>query len=556
MNVTILRAQVWSLFRLTWLELIVRFLTPLALVCAIMRTTGIVDYFAGSFLLECLLLSSLTSLLWLKSFEHRATNAFPFQLGFVHPIPDLWLAALPLGWLMLTNALLYVTLASVTQLVLGHPFPVFSMIPFILLATAGIAMLAWSSTRFVERVIGAILLGFIMFRWFQGRLSVLDSVSVAPLDWAHAFRSTPMELMLGFGGSLLFSLICIASIRRQRHGDTEPLLGWRDLFSNSFSERLERRAGFTSTREAQGWFEYRRAGFRGVGITLVAIFMLATGLSATASGADLLGGLLFYSALFFSPLVLVVAVTEGVLGLDYRGHTSRLSPYEATLPRTESTSVLLKLGVALGITLNGWGAISLATHGIFEAMDPDIPIPSLSKLLAKLVSHHPPNIAMWFAMWSVIGFALVIALCAATVLVVVSVGYFLPRIRKHVVWAASLTFCAIVPIPVSIVEDLTGNDLQILFDLWLVVWGVFLVGTTAFSLHKLHQGGHSGRLFILGCTFCWTALLAMTLSLSVDGGFDPFQVRLPVACFTLGLLSIPLASIAWAPLSLAALRHQ
>lgn len=551
MNTTILRAQIWSLFRLTWLELLVRFLTPLLLVYAITRTTGIVDYFAGTLLLECLLVSSLTSLLWLKSFEQRAPGAFPLHLGFVHPLSDFWLAALPLGWLLLTNALLYVALASVTQLILGHPFPVLSMIPFILLATAGIAMLAWSSTRFVERVIGAILLGFIMFQWFQGRLSVLDSVSVAPLDWASAFRSTPRELMLGLNGALLFSILCILSIRRQRHGDTEPLVGWRDLFSNSFSERLERRTGFTSTRSAQGWFEYRRAGFRGVGITLVAIFMLAIGLSATTGGADLFGGILFYSALSFFPLVLVVAVTEAVLGLNYRGHTARLSPYEATLPRTESASILLKLEVALGITLAGWGACGLTVLAMIVALDPQILGQLLSESMAKLAD-QTPNIAMWIA----IGFALFVATSAATILVVVSLGYFTPRLKTHIVPAVLLTLCAKVPIYLNIIQDRTGNDLQLLFDLSLVGWGVFLVGVTAFSLHKLHQGGHSGKLFILGCTFCWTVLLAMALKLSLDGGFDPFQVRLPVACFAMGLLSIPLASVAWAPLSLAALRHQ
>jgi len=552
MNPTILRAQLWSLLRLTWPELLVRFITPLVLVYAITRTTGIVDYFAGTLLLECLLVSSLTSLLWLKSFEQRAPGAFPLQLGFVHPLPDFWLAAVPLVWLMLTNTLLYITLALVTQITIGHPFPVFSMIPFILLATAGIAMLAWSSTRFVERIIGAIVLGFIALRWFQGRLSVLDSVSVAPLDWASAFRSTPMELLLGLGGALLFSLLCIVFVRRQRHGDTEPLLGWRDLFSNSFSERLERRTGFAGARNAQLWFELRRVGFRGVAITLVAIFMLAAGVSVAESGVDLLGGLLFHSALFFSPLVLVIAVTEGVLGLNYRGHTPRLSPYEATLPRTESTSIYLKLEVALGVTLAGWCAIGFAVLlGFLATLDPSIPGQSPSRLIADFaeLSTSP-------AMWIAFGFALFVATSAAVVLLVVSVGYFLPRIQEHVVWTASLKIFALVPLLLSIIKDRTGHDLQLLFDLWFVLCGVFLVGITVFSLHKLHLLGHSGRLFILGCTFCWTILLAMALKLSVDGGFDPFQVRLPVASIALGLLSIPLASVAWAPLSLAALRHQ
>jgi len=551
-NTTILRTQLWELFRLTWPELLVRFFTPLALVYVLTRITGIVDYFAGTLLLECLLVSSLTSLLWLKSFEQRAPGAFPLQLGFVHPLSDFWLAAVPLAWLLLTNALLYVALASVTQLILGHPFPVLSMIPFILLATAGIAMLAWSSTRFVERVLGAILLGFIMLRWFQGRLSVLDSVSIAPLDWASAFRSTPMEILLGLGGALLFSLLCIVSIGRQRHGDTEPLLGWRNLFSNSFSERLERRTGFTSARSAQIWFELRRVGLRGAGITLAAIFMMAAGLSAAVSGADLLGGLLFYSALFFSPLVLVVAVTEGVLGLNYRGHTPRLSPYEATLPRTESTSILQKLEVALGVTLAGWSAIGLAILlGFFALLDPNIPSQSPSHFIADITERHEHLV-----MWIVLGFTLFVASSAATVLVIASVGYFLPRIQKHLVWAVSLTFCALVPIPLSIIEDLMGSDLRLLFDLWLVVWGIFLIGVTAISLRDLHRSGHSGILFILVCTFCWALLLAMVLKLYLDGDFDPFHVRLPEACFALGLLSIPLASVAWAPLSLAALRHE
>lgn len=552
MNTTILRAQLWELWRLTWGDIVVRIGGTFAYFWLFtLLPDGVTDYLQGIVLIV-VVLASLVSGLWLNSYDRWSRGGFPFSLGYTRPIPTFWLVSVPLTWLLISNALIFLVLMRATEMVFAWNLPQLSLLPVVLLGTALVALVAWCTTGRAEREIAAtaVCVGAL---W----LCVEAAALLDPLKRGASVRVTSHApdlqtcVILMVGALVAVSLIFLA-IRQLRSGGRAPALGGRSFFQVLSRHDGERVDAFYSARHAQWWFDLRRAGSRARAIVLTGlILLLIASWGASEFGGESLMAILWGASVIITPLAVLGGTVDGVLGLNHQGTNSRLAIYEAIRPVTIRHNILQKLGFVLGITLPGWTMFALGALVVDSVFWGGI-----MRDLTAFLSRDDSVAALQMAGFIVAGYVLATATCIAFALLLMSAGYVAPRLKEHPVACWVFAVAVAVSLALPVVEALTGWGLTGVVHACQILWGLFFIGAT---IRSLWRAGHEGFYTVpwLCCAaVAWALLLAALSGAAIYTGADIPDLTPYTAVLAAGLLCIPLASVAWAPLSLAALRHQ
>ena len=551
MTWAILRMQVWELWRLTRLELLLRFLLPLLFLWLLSLLPGGIMILGAGFTFEIVLIVSITSTLWVRCFRQRGAVGFPFTLSFSQPVPASRVVFVPLGWLLLTNALLYLALVGASRIVFHVVYPGLAMVPVVVLASIAIATLAWAARRLAERVVAAVAFGALALWWLAPRVGQLDPLSLLPVALEDAFQITGMEYGVMAGATVLIGGMCLYFIRQQRCGERGGLFRGRGMSAGIDRFTLERTSAFRTPREAQVWFELRRAVPRSLAIVLVGLCtMLAAGLALAGGGELSAVALLWPTSLCLTPLALLFCTVESVLGVKYRGQVALLSVYEATQPVAVAESIRLKLGVILRITLAGFAIF--AVGALCGALVFFVSIDDLGSVLADVADANGLAVALWIGC----GLALFAAVCAAAALWTMSLGYGSSVLADKKAPLAIVTAVLLLPGVIQVIEGLTGWDLRMVTGLCYLVSGGTLIGVTLMGFRSAVRAGFLSMGQSIGALGGWISLLALLLMLALDTGAEIPTLTFQEVVFAVGLLCIPVASVAWAPLSLGAARNQ
>lgn len=552
MNTTILRVQLWELWRLTWLDLLFRIGGTLAYLWLFTwMPEGVTDYLQGIVLIV-VIAASLVSGLWLTSYDRRSQGGFPFALGYTRPILTRWLVAVPLAWLFISNALIFLALTCAAELAYAWSIPQLSMLPVILTGTALVAVVSWCTTGQAERETAATIVGTVALGLVIVAADLLDPLTEGAGVGVVFYAPSLLASAVLLAGTLLAIYLCIVGIRLIRSGGRASLLGGRSLFQGSSRGGVEQVEAFRSARHAQWWFDVRRSGNRARAIVLngLAVMLLASW-GATEFGAESIMAILWAASVVIAPLALLGVTVNGVLGLKYNGADSRLAIYEAIRPVTVSQNIRQKLALILAITLPGWAVIALGASVSAVLLNPGL-LRDLSQSLSP-----SSNLFLLRAAGAIGGVSLLAtATCIAFALLLMSAGYVAPRLKEHPVacWVFAVAVAVSLALPVA--EALTGWKLAGIARACQILWGAFFIGSTAWSLWRARRE----RLYSLPWLCCaagaWALLLAALAGAARYAGAELPDLTPYTTVLVVGLLTIPLASVAWAPLSLAALRHQ
>ena len=551
MSISILRVQLWELWRMTGMEFPVRFLMPLGLMWALTLLLGSASVFITNFAFEIVLLSSLVSVLWVNAFRQQSGTGFPFAHWFSRPVSAIWLVAVPLGWLVFTNAFIYVAVVIGMGVLFDIRLPGLQFLPVVVAATFGVALISWGSRHLAARAIAATGLGGVGLWWLVPRIaSVEDLVAVVPSRLADSLSLAPAEYgVLGLVATAC-ALLTILFVRQQRIGTARGQIQDSGMQAAIDRPILNPRRAFRSPEEAQRWFEYRRTTRRSMIVLAVGLGVMVLSVLPGSTGRLMLPFIALWSiSLCLTPLALLFCTVEAVLGVRYRGHVARLSIFDATQPVAIRDAVRLKLGIIVRVMLGGCAVIVLGAVCCVVVLMEDggviVPLPGIDDSNGQLA-----------ALWTVIGLILVLPVVATLALLTMSLGYGGDYLRERQGSVLIFMLVLIAPMKIHMVENLTGWNLQVLSGLFLCAAGLSLVGVTVFSIRRAERAGHCGPWQLIGIAGGWALLLAFLFRLAVVSGIEISNVPVPWLVFLVGLLCIPVASVALAPLSLAAARHQ
>jgi hypothetical protein len=279
--------------------------------------------------------------------------------------------------------------------------------------------------------------------------------------------------------------------------------------------------------------------------------MLLASWGATEFDAESIMAILWAASVVIAPLALLGVTVNGVLGLKYNGADSGLAIYEAIRPVTVSQNIRQKLALILAITLPGWAVIALGASVSAVLLNPGL-LRDLSQSLSP-----SSNLFLLRAAGAIAGVGLLAtATCIAFALLLMSAGYVAPRLKEHPVacWVFAVAVAISLALPVA--EALTGWKLAGIARACQLLWGVFFIGSTTWSLWRARRERLYSLPWLCCTTGAWALLLAALAGAARYAGAELPDLTPYTTVLVVGLLTIPLASVAWAPLSLAALRHQ
>ncbi|MBX3178463.1 MAG: hypothetical protein KF886_13970 [Candidatus Hydrogenedentes bacterium] len=529
-----------------------RVFIPLAMMWAFTLILGSAGIFIANFVFEIALLSSLVSVLWVNAFRQQGGKGFPFALWFSRPVSAIWLVSVPLAWLVLANALVYLAIAIGMGVLFDIQFPGLPFLPVVVTATLGIALISWGGRGLPERAIAAAGFGGVGLWWLVPRIASVEILSVVePERLVDNLSLSPAEYgVLGLVATVCPILILLL-VRQQRIGVAGGLLedtGVSGAVDRPMSSGVR---AFRSPEDAQSWFEYRRTARRSLFVLAVGLgVMVLSALSILTGGLMLPVVVIWSTSLCLTPLALLFCTVEAVLGVRYRGHVARLSVFDATQPVAIRDAVRLKLGVIVRVMLGSCAVLMLGAVCCVVVLMEDGD--GIGPLIAEIEDAN----GLLVALWSICALILVLPVVAMAALLTMSLGYGGDYLREKQGPVLVFLLVLIAPMKTHMVENLTGWNLQVLSVLCLYAAGLSLVGVTMLSVRRAERAGHCGPWQLIGIAVGWALLLAFVFRLAIMSGVEIPQLPLPWLVFLAGLLCIPIASVALAPLSLAAARHQ
>lgn len=553
MNWTIFRVELWVLWRLTASDLAGRLVATLLILTmgsfmdSILSGWLPVDDGSLAFMVILLLGMAFDGLR-----QSSGSAGFPFAHNFSGPLSTPWLVLLPLSWLLLTNTALYLLLVAFANFLSGISLPGLAMVPTILLATTVVTSVAWTGNGLAARIAGSVA-AMPVFLWLMmpdtDQFVPLVDGNSSPEAMFHVSRAT--HIVMG-AGTALCALACVCLVGLHRSGEEAAPLSRLKRALDRLRTTGVRARPFASPGEAQRWFERRRSFRRSLAVVLAGLGAILLGaLVYNLSDRSPTGVLFWSSALILTPPVLLACTVEAVSGISYRGTYSYFSIYQATLPISVPDSVRFKFLAALrNVTI---GTLVLASAGLCAASTISGGTSALKVGLRYVLGSDRIHALLAAGVTLIAS----VALCAAFVLLAMSLRYAKTRGSVGVA-NRSMLFLAI-PIALATFFSLLaigGWDLEFVRRLSYVASAFALMRTTVVSLRHAVQVGLYRARTLAGIVASGGLIMAAPLALLRGPGDYLLSLPMDGGVLVLGLLSILIAGVAWAPLTLAALRHQ
>lgn len=550
------QATLWELWRLSRWELLFRTVVPAAFwgssFCLLGTQANAVEApFLTIPVFMCTVMGSVFSGLWMNSFDN-VRSGFSFYLGFARPIETSRLVAVPMIYISCTAAVCYLFPAAFLRALFGLPLPLLPVAAVAATACAVFIMAVWSvQSRLAKAVnLPAVMCAFVAFLYF----GIMRGARLPP----EAFTSPDtlremfalsiwgyMVLLALFVGSIALSVL---AVDRQRHGE-QLSIGRLRLDRTDLSGGLLRWEGpFASPRQAQYWYEMRRSGAALLLFGLGAAVLTFLGILVLDAKGDLAvkAMALWGIVLATSPVIFLMIATDWLLGLRRKQGAVSLSIFDATQAMDTRGLIFIKLVVLTTCVFLSWLFLASAA-AVWTGIWGDF------HQVTQAVSRIQPVLAKVSLLgWVCIGLVLIVNYLNAGAMLLS--GALFGSLHPKLV--GTVLTVGLIHLPLSIWDAKHGWVLEPLWEAHAWTIAAALPAATFLLWRKALQKEYLRRPHLLVSLCIWLAYMSAALALCLRLIPANVSIPFPIVALGLGSLSVPLATIAIAPLVLAAHRHR
>lgn len=568
MNWSIARAQCWEFTRLarrdyltmTWiLLLIVPALHGLMHSTMAPAETEVVYPLMLSIIYSVLLL-----VMCLPQMSHSASGTCSLgdssATDYSRPITTAQMMFVPIFLSLVTRLAYYLAVLYLAGKFLGYHFPVAGGV--ILIGSLHIALrsMELGCSRVSQVLLALACMVAVTLYVLMPNLNLLGAILLRPEQWSQLLSFSPVD------SAVLTLVACLSLVLGwwmgdgKRHGDTggDQQALRRRIPKPSGSRKLS--SPFQSAIRAQWWLEFRRA-LRATGVNtlvIVPLLIIAT-LVLPYLGMEANGLLTLWVLVFLScPVVFVVMATESVSAMPLRAKDRELSIFERTQPLTVECSLVIKVGAAMTTSL----LCTLLTYAV-GAIVVWILRPALTEAHAELIRFAEERLTANLS-WATITLVAVVFLLAlgVTLSLLALVSRYLLHARAFGP-VASLFAGTLVPAfygLLLILDKRTDWNIGIVWAAHAWILAAAILFGTIWGLRRVREAGlvHVRSQFI--ALMAW--ILFVGASLWLKSSFASIGLawanveNVHMLALCVGLLCLPLGSVAWAPLALSAQRSQ
>lgn len=550
------QAVLWELWQLSRGDILVRgvgLTVSLAGTLYLAGSLGIEPRSMVPFVLLILGATGVLSGLWMNGFDN-SRNGFTLYLGFARPISTLLLVAVPMLYIASSSALCCVVPGALLGWLFDIPLGLLPLATLVATVSVCFAAALWCSQTTLAKVVSL--------------SAVWGGLSAAGIPWLKGRMGTPRAAIVGlpadgptgvtFSGvhySALFLVgVCAVSLTvfavdRQRHGEGLHLKGFGGVLRN-LADRLPRWSRpFSWPAGAQFWFEMRRSGVGLLWMSLsAAVVLLLIVSSLHLQEMDFGAGsvVIWMSALALCPVVCLVLGAERLLGLQRKQGRLSLSSFDATRPMRNDSLMATKLVVLTTCVLLSWVGMACAATVSTILWGGAANWLQAAQRLGPVLSDVPGP--WWVVIAIVVG---VLYLCSGAMVLVA--GLWLPLHRRRFLCAGAVLAGHVF---LAIWDGSRGGELEPLWTLYGCMVPVVMGVVTVVALRRALRWGFLGRRSFIAVLGIWAifacAAVGVYLRFGSAHGPNPL-LSLPLGA---GVLMLPLAAAAFAPLAMASHRHR
>ena len=569
MNTAILRAQLWELWRLSRLEIAYRtggvLIGALALhgTCTLlMDQPGFTEIYiiAMSFAYLVIFLAACTPFFYSAALVVSDDWRHFLKAQYSKPVSTLQLLGVALVYDVSTRLACHGVLACFFQRLFGLNYPIASVVLFAAVTGAALFCLAasyvgpWTFLATLAALASVLLV--VLFHGAGGNNYILDG----PEAWHELFTFFATEYIAMALLTVGVAALAARAVDRQRH-DTPRDRGRRVSPRILPSVRADiRQTPFPSAFRAQLWMEIRRVSEVCLAGVLVLLFFFAMSFaSAMGNLPPIYNGFIWLLTFLVSPMVFILGGAGALSGMKARAGTASLSTFEATQAMPLGARLGLKVAVVFCAHLAG-SLIFLAAALLAWHLYPAPALAGLEKLLAGpgalLAAGGAPRV--------ILAGLVVFSTLSLTFILLSLAGFYGTRGTDDASLSTRRDLAFILAVVVytflAVVEVASSWDFTTFWILNAWVAAITLIAFTLRNLQKLFRAHLVARPTFVVVALVWLAFVVAAAWLCVVGEkagarWNVFE-NIHLLVFCVGLSFIPLASFAWAPLSLAARRSQ
>jgi hypothetical protein len=490
------------------------------------------------------------------------TPGFSFSHGYPRPVTTGLLVGVPLTYLAVANAALYVVPALVLGALFGYAFPLAPFATWLVVFSLVQATTNWwTRSKTVQLVssmaaVGACML--LVFRQVEAAAARGDirDPGFRPAEWPALFALSLSDY--GLIGSIAVASVALAivSVARQRHGD--GLIPVDGVAGAAWLHRwhvdvFRFPCPISTPARAQYWFEAKRTGAPlltvGVGLALAIPALLAAVEPWKAAQ------MFAFTPAMLAPFVVLRMGIDNVFGLQRKPGRTYASTFDARQAIGTLTLVTLKVLVrtssfifalaALGVSywwsvplLDGWSTILPSNYAALTG--------GRRAVAAAMEALTGPQRAALAAV--------IVAGVAATVAHVASLQV-LRLLHPNRVYAGILALLAYTLTFLILSSGMTSGLASALAQTypWVIAAAISLTTIHAFRLalmERLLTAWHA-----VGAVLLWTICVVSWLMLT-QGHLDVSEMPSASIALMLSLNLLPATAIALTPWAYSLIRHQ
>ena len=485
---------------------------------------------------------------WTQNVDSR--KGFALRLGFTRPIRTWVLVSVPMVYVAISSAAVYLVPMIALRAAFDIPFPLLPVAAFV--STVNVALVGWywPTGNPGRRAVFAAVVWLFWSSWYLGRTGLNGLANnLAPDRWQTIFSFSPTAY-----GWMLFIFavafgVTIVGVARQRRGDDDVALPQppaeradalkRPTLTRWIADRLGVRCPVTSPTRAQLWFEMYTVGGRiltsGALVALAGPLFLTALTASGARGENLMG------LAIWGPVVPLIAALPSMLGVRRKQGNTYLSAFAATRALGTARLVGLKVLVTSLTLFVAWVAIGTSLW-VFA-----VPLAAWGPETQATFVDYYPSLPVTAAALPII-VSLVVYATAAIAGAATLHAFLILNGRRVVLVGLALSLYIASWVLAGVRGWVDPNAIGTV-HVWIVTGTMLLA--TAYLLRRLiaERIFTSRGLVLVAGIWVGFALMALWVHLEPN---DDFVDR--VAWFVIAVL--PLTAAALAPWSFSRLRHQ
>ncbi len=551
-------AMVWELWRTGRMEAAARLGYALLLVTAIGAISGRsgenVPLSARGLIVLLSSIAGMGSIVWIRELD-RSQDGFSFRLGFARPVRTLNLVTVPLLFTILLTVACYIIPVTVFSIIGQVTMPILPPLALVICMTVCCVGMAWGTRTIADRAVGLVALLTTMSLAIVAMhnrteseepfLLAIGNPEYYQVNWVYYATLTAITLAA-------FALT-LKSVSLQRQGAGVAL-------STSLTSLLSRRSGtgsaarqFRSPITAQLAYEFRNCStsallFGTTGpIAIYVVIRFSLWINPDRINATTLfegAPVMWMLGLLLSPGIYQLVATDSALGLRARTGTFRFSAYDATRPMTNGQLVAIKLTAIAACSFLAWLPMWCGSM-LYAAFSTDGRILRQLSTATDSISH-----AGWIFWPATVASVLLLYVSGSCMLL--TFGLWMPVYAKRFV-----AFCCLAYAHVGFAFFGSRFDWP-LASFW---HGYAFVAATVVVLLSVRTIARALRHEVIPVNVfltvfaAWVVLMASLAGVASSAGLLG-RIPLSVAVLFGGLMFLPLAAPAAAPMAMQSQRHQ